>query len=186
MGRRIYIPPTGLDIVVARTIAANTSPAVEQCSKAATLIADEKVLLAATAAVWATTLFSGRPELRRISGHFLACAVVSAVVPHAIKALAERERPDRIMVHGPRHGIPRSGNPMDSFPSGHALHLGAFTVASRLIVPRGWRWAVWLGAFGLASTRVILLAHWLSDVLAGLALGAALERGVDRISRADG
>jgi undecaprenyl-diphosphatase len=75
---------------------------------------------------------------------------------------------------------------MDSFPSGHALHLGAFAVASRLIVPRRWRWVVWLGAFGLASTRVILLAHWLSDVLAGLTLGAVLERAVDRVLRMDG
>jgi len=29
---------------------------------------------------------------------------------------------------------------------------------------------------GLVLTRVVLLAHWLSDVLAGLAMGAAVER----------
>jgi membrane-associated phospholipid phosphatase len=186
MGRRIYIPPSNLDIAVAKTVVARTSRSIEQCSKAATLLADEKVLLAATAGLWALSLFRGRPYVRRVCSHFFACAVTSAVVPHIIKALAERERPDRTMVHGPRHAIPRSGNPMDSFPSGHALHIGAFAVASRLLVPRVWQWTVWFSAFGLASTRIVLLAHWLSDVLAGLVMGVLLERGVDRISRIDG
>ena len=35
--------------------------------------------------------------------------------------------------------------------------------------------AIWIAAAGLAGTRVLLLAHWLSDVAIGLGLGRALE-----------
>jgi undecaprenyl-diphosphatase len=31
-------------------------------------------------------------------------------------------------------------------------------------------------AIGISLTRVVVLAHWASDVVAGFALGAALER----------
>jgi len=34
-----------------------------------------------------------------------------------------------------------------------------------------------------ARTRVVLLAHWLSDVLVGLAVGAGLEHGLAALSR---
>jgi hypothetical protein len=34
----------------------------------------------------------------------------------------------------------------------------------------------------LVLTRVLLLAHWVSDVVAGLAVGAALERIVRRLT----
>ena len=35
---------------------------------------------------------------------------------------------------------------------------------------------MWALSAGLALTRIVLLAHWASDVLAGLALGALTER----------
>jgi hypothetical protein len=35
---------------------------------------------------------------------------------------------------------------------------------------------VWSIGAGLVLTRVVLLAHWTSDVIAGLAIGAAVER----------
>jgi membrane-associated phospholipid phosphatase len=35
---------------------------------------------------------------------------------------------------------------------------------------------VWSLGAGLVLTRVVLLAHWLSDVAAGLAVGVLLER----------
>ena len=36
--------------------------------------------------------------------------------------------------------------------------------------------AIWAVGGGLVLTRIVLLAHWTSDVVAGLAVGAALER----------
>ena len=49
-------------------------------------------------------------------------------------------------------------------------------------LPGRQRNAVWLIGAGLVATRVILLAHWTSDVLAGLAIGALVERWLRRFT----
>jgi membrane-associated phospholipid phosphatase len=43
-------------------------------------------------------------------------------------------------------------------------------------LPVGPRRAIRTLAVGLSLTRVVVLAHWASDVVAGFALGAILER----------
>jgi undecaprenyl-diphosphatase len=43
-------------------------------------------------------------------------------------------------------------------------------------LPAGPRRAVRALAVGLSLTRVLVLAHWASDVVAGFAIGSALER----------
>ena len=79
------------------------------------------------------------------------------------------------MVRGHLHGVPISGKPLDAFPSGHAIHVGALASAATVLPPakRNMAWSI--GA-GLVLTRIVLLAHWTSDVAAGLAIGAAVER----------
>lgn len=59
-----------------------------------------------------------------------------------------------------------------SFPSGHATTAAACAVALAICAPRlSWAWlSVGLVA---ASSRALLGVHWLSDCLAGLALGTA-------------
>jgi hypothetical protein len=42
--------------------------------------------------------------------------------------------------------------------------------------PPGPRRAAWTLAVGLSLTRIVVLAHWASDVVVGLALGALIER----------
>jgi membrane-associated phospholipid phosphatase len=68
-----------------------------------------------------------------------------------------------------------------SFPSGHSATAAAFYATAALLLAR-WRSrrtrAVLAGvataiAVGVAATRVLLDAHWLTDVIAGLALGWA-------------
>ena len=68
-----------------------------------------------------------------------------------------------------------SGKRDDAFPSGHALHMGALASAAGPL-PAGPRRAIRALAVGLSLTRVAILAHWASDVVAGFALGAGLER----------
>ena len=72
-------------------------------------------------------------------------------------------------------GIPFSGKREDAFPSGHALHMGALASAAGTLPP-GPRRAIQALAAGLSLTRIVVLAHWASDVVAGFALGAVLER----------
>jgi membrane-associated phospholipid phosphatase len=41
---------------------------------------------------------------------------------------------------------------------------------------------VWTGLLGLASTRILLLAHYTSDVAAGWIIGAALSKVVRKLT----
>jgi membrane-associated phospholipid phosphatase len=59
-----------------------------------------------------------------------------------------------------------------SFPSGHATTAGATAAVLALLMPRFARPILAAGAV-VALTRVLLDAHFLSDVVAGYALGAA-------------
>jgi PAP2 superfamily len=84
----------------------------------------------------------------------------------------------RSVASGPAYGarpLARCGNRLDAFPSGHAIHVGALASAAARW-PRRQRNMVWLAGACLVATRVILLAHWTSDVLAGLAIGVAWLR----------
>src|SRR6185437_4331232 len=95
---------------------------------------------------------------------------------HLLERFVDRERPDRRVVHGWRHGIPRSGNKWDSFPSGHAVQLGALATLGCRLAGRRVRPLLWPAALVLAVTRIVLLAHYASDVAAGLLLGALVGR----------
>jgi len=104
---------------------------------------------------------------------FLLCVVGgNAIITTTIKHLANRVRPDLNTVAatlGP------------SFPSGHSSHSAAFFAAAALLLGRHLHrrgqaalagLAVGL-AVAVAVSRVMLAEHWLSDVVAGLALGWA-------------
>ena len=70
-----------------------------------------------------------------------------------------------------------------SFPSGHAVAGAATAVALVLVVlppgreRRRWEIAAVAFAFVMAVSRVYLRAHWLSDVVAGVLLGAGVALG---------
>jgi len=57
------------------------------------------------------------------------------------------------------------------------MHIGALASAASTL-PAEQRNVVWSVGAGLVLTRVVLLAHWASDVAAGLAIGAVLERAL--------
>jgi undecaprenyl-diphosphatase len=60
-----------------------------------------------------------------------------------------------------------------SFPSGHATTVASFSLALALIFP-AWRWLIAAVAFWAAFSRVMVGAHYPSDVAAGLVLGSAV------------
>jgi membrane-associated phospholipid phosphatase len=59
-----------------------------------------------------------------------------------------------------------------AFPSGHATTAFAAAVALGYLLPR-FRWYFYAVATLVAFSRVLLVKHWLSDVIAGAWLGAA-------------
>ncbi|QPF82703.1 phosphatase PAP2 family protein [Bradyrhizobium genosp. L] len=172
----IKVRPTGADVAIARTIARDTAPAPEQIARALTWGADEKVLLVLAAAGWLAS--RGRSEELRCAGnHALLVTLAASLFPHALKILFDQTRPDRRTVVGHVHGISFSGKREDAFPSGHALHMGALASAAGAL-PAGPRRVIRALAVGLSLTRIAVLAHWASDVAAGFALGAVLERSL--------
>ena len=137
-------------------------------------------LLCAAAIAW--WLYARpRPRQRLAASHVLLTIVAASVLPHLLKSVFNQQRPDRLTVLGHLHGVPVSGNRMDAFPSGHAIHVGALASAATTL-PRKIRDVVWAVGAGLIATRVVLLAHWASDIVAGLAIGVVLERLVRRLT----
>lgn len=174
------ISPTATDVRIANAIAARTDPLAEHTAELLTWGADEHVLIALATAWW---LFSRGQSCgrRNAADHVLITTLVASVLPHFLKTVFNQRRPDRLTIRGHWRGIPRSGNSMDAFPSGHALHVGALASAASQLsrTPRN---AVWLVGAGLVATRVVLLAHWTSDVIAGLAIGSLVERLLRRVT----
>ena len=168
------IRPTQADIEIAEQISDRTSPEVEQIAKVLTWGADEHVVCALAAGWWLYCRHRG-PQDRINSNHILLTTVAVTLLPHLLKSIFDQKRPDREMIHAHLRGVPCSGKALDAFPSGHAIHVGAMASAAAELPPaqRGLAWSI--GA-GLVLTRIVLLAHWTSDVIAGLAIGVAVER----------
>jgi undecaprenyl-diphosphatase len=173
----VTLPPTRVDIAVSRACARAATPATERVLGVVTWAADQKVVFGAAALFWIYARLRKRdPRVVREADRLLCSVALAGGLPHVFKRLVDRERPDRAVVHGPRHGIPKSGNAWDSFPSGHALHLGAAAGSIARLAPEPARRGVWPAAIALASVRVLLLAHYVTDVVAGLVLGAGLNK----------
>jgi hypothetical protein len=96
----------------------------------------------------------------------------NGILTTTVKNLADRVRPEV-------NPIAETLGP--SFPSGHSSWAAAFFAAAALLLSRGRSRRVRIALSGLAAalavavaaSRVLLGVHWLTDVLAGLALGWA-------------
>lgn len=111
-----------------------------------------------------------RPKTRRAGVLcFLALALYSLIGSGIIKPLVARARPFEALDLVPL--LPHPGG--YSFPSGHAGSSFA-TATAFWFSYRGWpgKLALCL-ALMIALTRVLLLAHYLTDILAGALLGIA-------------
>jgi membrane-associated phospholipid phosphatase len=170
------VQPTDLDERIAHEVSSHTDPRLEHVAGAVTWGADEHVLLALAAFGWLLTRGEPEPQ-RRLGTHFFISSISTAVLPHILKYFIDQKRPDRLTIEGHVRGIPLSGKAEDAFPSGHALHVGAIASAATLL-PAKYRNAIWATGAVLVTTRVVLLAHWFTDVVAGLALGVGVERGI--------
>lgn len=176
----VSVRPTAADIAIADAIASHTDPPAEEVAGIITWGADEHILNALAIGWWLYSRRQGLPQ-RRAASHVLLTTLVAAALPHLLKSVFDQKRPDRMISRAHLRGVPLSGNEYDAFPSGHAVHVGGLaSAASRL--PARQRNIVWAVGAGLVVTRIVLLAHWTSDVIAGLAIGAATERLLRRFT----
>jgi membrane-associated phospholipid phosphatase len=173
----LHLRPFENDLVVARACAQMATPTIERSLNWVSSLADERAMLVIAAAIWLASRYCKRGEDREEANTMLASLLVAGVMPDLFKLLVRRRRPDRT-IRGPRNGIPYSGDAWDSFPSGHAIHLGAMAPSAARLAPKSLRHFVWPTMFCLASTRTLILAHYPSDVAAGLGIGLATNKAV--------
>ena len=129
------------------------------------------VLVPLTAAV-AIAYARRQHNWRSIVAFLAVCACGQYFVANGIKLVVSRARPDISQL---------TGFASSSFPSGHATAAAATFAAYALIAGRGHsrsvRAVMGAVAIGLtvmvASSRVLLGVHWLTDVMAGICLGWA-------------
>ncbi len=113
-----------------------------------------------------------KPEIAHAASFVFLSVAVSGILANIVKVIAARYRP-KLFLHDGLYGFDwfAIGHNVASFPSGHsATAFGAF-VAFGYLFPK-WRYLFYLLAVLIASSRIVLDAHYLSDVIAGAFLGA--------------
>jgi membrane-associated phospholipid phosphatase len=170
------LEPTKLDFKIAQTIARHATPVVEKPLRVMTLAADENLLLVISGVLWLATRRE-KPARRRAVDQLALGVLVTTVLPHVMKHLVSQQRPDRRMIGRHRHGVPISGKAYDAFPSGHAMHVGAIASSVAHAYPE-FAPTVWTIGGTLATSRIVLLAHWTTDVVIGFAAGIMVEHAI--------
>ena len=171
--RGAWGPLTSVDLDVARdaNAAVLDSPPLLAFARGVTHLGDYAVL---TAVVTAGALALLAARRWRVAAYFVVVGIGASLLSRTLKAIVGRARP---VLEQTVATLPDS----PSFPSGHALGAAAVYPALLLVV---WPWlagrvrrlALTLTALvvvAVAASRVLLGVHYLSDVVAGAALGLA-------------
>lgn len=113
----------------------------------------------------------GPPAWRPVIQSLVLAVLLTALLVLIIKFSVRRQRPE-----GSWGSIYRNTDP-HSFPSGHAVRASMLAVLSTALLPPWFAAILMAWAPLVALARVAMGVHYLSDVLAGIALGLLLGIG---------
>ncbi|AOF90779.1 phosphatase PAP2 family protein [Sinorhizobium sp. RAC02] len=117
------------------------------------------------------TLAGRARTARRLSLYFFLTIGATSALVHLFKLIVGRARPELFADHGAYSLTPFAYDDLySSFPSGHSAAVSAFFGAFSMLAPR-LRPLFLIGALMIGVSRVIVGAHYPSDVAAGLLLG---------------
>lgn len=145
---------------------------------AASEIADQPPLIVLSIATIVTGAVLRRPTTMRVGTRMLASHAIATGMKTAIKASVDRTRPARALARG-GHRVEKGKGAKDgglnSFPSGHTA--GAMAVAEAIArdVPAA-ALPMRAAAASIGAMQLPRGKHYLSDVLAGAAIGWLSER----------
>ncbi len=190
----VLFSATALDLPV-RAMCAGLDPALRAFWRDLTVIGDSGWMLGAAAACAGfAALMRAEAVSRRWRAGLDAAAGLALFVAAAVAVLGLIAAVAKLAIGRPRPKLFETAGPFDvhllaldykmnSWPSGHATTAFAFATALALIAPR-WRPLIYAVAVWGAVSRVAVGAHYVSDVVAGAALGffgtRALARAVAR------
>jgi membrane-associated phospholipid phosphatase len=129
------------------------------------------VLITLMAAVGLVAALATRHQRWALLGFLLTVGVGITIVNNGLKLLVDRDRPDVVTHLAETHSA--------SFPSGHSASAAACWAALAVVAGRRWprqprHWLAGIAAaiaVLVASSRVLLGVHWLTDVIAGVIVG---------------
>jgi membrane-associated phospholipid phosphatase len=129
---------------------------------------EPEVVFGIPGALLAAGAISGDKGLERSGGRVLASVLVAGVATGGLKEAVGRVRP----ISTTNQYLFRPLSHHDSFPSGHATMAFALATSLGEEIRRPWASALlYAAAAGTAWSRLNDQQHWLSDVLAGAAVG---------------
>ena len=141
------------------------------------------VLLVAGATDWQKHGNRARSRLALFFGqaaYAFAAVALSGTMTNFFKIIVGRARPRLFEQFGSLHFQPlTTGYDFASYPSGHSTTAGAVTMILMLWFPK-FRWAILTGGLIVAGTRVMVGAHYASDVVAGFSVGLLIALFVAR------
>jgi membrane-associated phospholipid phosphatase len=132
--------------------------------------------------IWVTARLRKKHGVAAWAGKATIAIAAAGLAANALKVVTGRARPRALDDGVFGFHFFEFGYRFNSFPSGHAAIAGAVAASVCLARPAAWPLAalLWLA---LAGGRVLTGSHFVSDVLAGGAVGIAVTMVVEAVSR---
>jgi membrane-associated phospholipid phosphatase len=178
------VPLEELDAAVATVLVPHAEEAAIEVIGEISDLSDQEPIYAGAAAFLAVAALTRDGPTWRAGTRILASHLLATALRGVVKRTVDRTRPDAAAKMGSyvfEEGERRASE-YSSFPSGHSAGALAVALAVGRDYPRG-RWPALGLAIAAGAAQVLRSKHYVSDVLAGAAVGWAAEAVIDGMVR---